>query len=109
MKLVKVGTFWINPDRVNAVIDDVNTEGVVFIDIGSKDIYYSIPNRTVDEVVALLEGGDPLGPDGERWDPRNDHYGYLKHRCRVCSGEFNNYTDLHDHKCPRKDNEASDG
>lgn len=93
MKLVKVGCFWINPDRVNAVIDDVNTEGVVFIDIGSKDIYYSIPNRTVDEVAAFLEG-------------KADEQVL---RCTKCGVGFLHIADSAGHRCSGKDNEVSDG
>ena len=55
MKLVKVGKYWVNPEKVNFVVDSFAGDSVV-IDYGSdsEDGYILIRDLTVDEIVEIL-------------------------------------------------------
>ena len=55
MKLVKVGAYWVNPEKVNFVVDSFAGDGAV-IDYGSDsdDGYILIRDLTVEEVVEIL-------------------------------------------------------
>lgn len=55
MKLVKVGKYWINPEKVNFVVDSFAGDGTV-IDYGadSEDGYIVVDHLTAEEVVEIL-------------------------------------------------------